>query len=151
MADGDLRSRLAAMLNEIDAGFEEMRTGGFRVEVNSTAVFVTVHDASSFETPADVFTDGPAEVVTITSPVLRSVPVTNDLLSWVATEGWRFLFGHVTLEETDGLGDLNFQHRLLATRLDAEELDAAVVAVVATADQLDDELQARFGGERFID
>lgn len=151
MADGDLRSRLAAMLTEIDNGFEAMPSGGFRVEVNSTAVFVTINDASSFETPADVFTDGPAEVVTITSPILRRVPLSDELVEWAATEGWKFLFGHVTFEHADGVADLNFQHRLLATRLDAEELDAAVVAVVATADQLDDQLQARFGGERFID
>ena len=88
MADGGLRSRLAAMLSEIDNGFEEMSSGGFRVEVNSTAVVVTVNDASSFDTPADVFTDGPAEVVTITSPILRAVPVSHELIEWAATEGW---------------------------------------------------------------
>lgn len=151
MAGEDLRLRLAAMLTEIDSGFEEMPSGGFRVEVNSTAVFVAINDASSFETPADVFTGGPAEVVTITSPLLRGVPLSNELIEWAATEGGRFLFGHVMLEHANGVADLNFQHRLLATRLDVEELDAAVVAVVATADQLDDQLQARFGGERFID
>lgn len=151
MPDGDLRSRLEAMLREIDAGFEGTNTGVFRVEVNSTAVFVTCEDAASFGTPAAVFTDGSAEVVTVTSPILRGVPMTDDLLRWVATQGWRFMFGHVTLEEIDGAANLNLQHRLLATRLDAEELDAAVVAVVAIADRLDDELQARFGGERFID
>lgn len=148
---GNLRSRVAAMLNEIDTGFEEMHGGGFRVDVNSTAVFVTVDSSSSFTSPAAVFPDGNAEVVTITSPLLRNVPVTPALNAWVAAEGWRFLFGHVTLECTGETGDLNFQHRLLATRLDAEELDAAVVAVVGTADRLDDELQSRFGGERFVD
>ena len=151
MTDGDLRPRLAAMLKDIDAGFEETPGGGFRVEVNSTAVFVTLHDASAFDTPAEVFADGPAEVVTITSPILRGVPIGPELYAWVATEGWKFLFGHVTLDVVDGRADLNFQHRLLATHLDAEELDSAVVAVVAIADQLDDELQSRFGGERFID
>lgn len=148
---GELHALVATMLSEIDAGFEEVHSGGYRVEVNSTAVFVTVDSATSFVSPAAVFPDGPAEVVTVTSPLLRNVPVTADLNAWVAAEGWRFLFGHVTLERNGEFCDLNFQHRLLATRLDAEELDAAVVAVVGTADRLDDELQSRFGGERFVD
>jgi len=40
-------------------------------------------------------------------------------------------------------------HSLLGDRLDADELVNAVEAVGAMANQLDDELQPRFGGRKF--
>ena len=44
---------------------------------------------------------------------------------------------------------LGFSQRLLGDYLDEEELTHTVVAIAGTADILDDELQAKFGGKRF--
>ena len=44
-----------------------------------------------------------------------------------------------------------FQHRLLGAHLEADDFEASVLAVVGTADQLVETLQARFGGLRYTD
>ncbi len=90
-------------------------------------------------------------LVTIASPVFRDVVVSPPLCEWVATQGWRYVFGHVTLDALLGTGRIDFQHRLLGEHLGADEFEQAVLAVVGTADQLVETLQARFGGLRYSD
>ena len=44
-----------------------------------------------------------------------------------------------------------FSHTLLGDYLDPEELRSAIGAVATTGNDLDDEVQDRFGGERWAD
>jgi hypothetical protein len=55
------------------------------------------------------------------------------------------------LNDDGRTGILGFEHAILGDHLDAPELHQAVAAVGFTADRLDDELQARFGGKRLAD
>jgi hypothetical protein len=58
--------------------------------------------------------------------------------------------GHLTLrDEADGTVTILFSHSLLGEFLNPAELRLTVVAVAHYADELDDDLAARFGGKVF--
>ena len=74
----------------------------------------------------------------------------------MATEGTTYDVGCVQLyevDEEDGsqTGFLQFAYTLLGDYLDEDELGTALWTVLFTADRLDDELQAQFGGRRWTD
>jgi hypothetical protein len=49
------------------------------------------------------------------------------------------------------LTNVAFEHNILGDNLDEPELVATVTALISTANNLDDELQKKFGGKRTID
>ena len=55
------------------------------------------------------------------------------------------------MSEKEGKFTLWLTHSLLGDYLDIEELKSAVATMANTADRLDDELKAKFGGERYDD
>lgn len=114
--------------------------GDFRFPVDSTIGFGRVLDWN-----------GEDFVFNVWAPVLHEVPITNELCHYVATEF--FVLGNLAIQEDDSqrTGRLDFQYRILANDIDQSELQAAISAVVGTADDLDDKLQRRFGGKRTAD
>ena len=139
-----LRDSLRTILFNLDSGVEDLPDGTMRIAYSNTAVFVDIE--------MQVLGDSIARtLVTIASPVLREVVLTAPLCEWIATNGWRYVFGHVTLDAFMGIGEIEFQHRLLGEHLEADEFEASVLAVVGTADKLVETLQARFGGLRYTD
>jgi hypothetical protein len=120
---------------------------GFMIREGSTAVQIRVHDFGKA-------TDGsPSSVVTIWAPVAREIKPTPELFRWACTEGQQRYFGRVSVYEEPG-GDachVALDHTLLGDFLDPDELVSGVVFVTLGADELDDQLQKRFGGKRFID
>ena len=92
-----------------------------------------------------------SNLVHLLSFVLWDVPITEELLTFIAEGGTRY-FGSLSLQRNeDGTGDLILTHTLLGDFLDSEELNIALASVFFGADFLDDELQGRFGGRRTID
>jgi hypothetical protein len=91
-------------------------------------------------------------IVCLAAPVLFKVPFTEELCRWVATDG-DYLFGRMKVHPDDSgsLCTVALEHAILGDHLDAEELVWAISAVGLTADGLDDELQALFGGQRSHD
>lgn len=85
--------------------------------------------------------------------ILNDVQESPEVFQWVATSGGDYWMGAVQFVRggTPAQGLLVFKYTLLGDFLDNEELANAVRAVANTADELDDELQKKFGGERFID
>ena len=139
-----LRESLRTILFNLDSGVEDLPDGTMRIAYNNTAVFVDIEMQALGDSVART-------LVTIVSPVLREVVITSPLCEWIATNGWRYVFGHVTLNAFMGIGEIEFQHRLLGAHLEADDFEASVLAVVGTADQLVETLQARFGGLRYTD
>ena len=112
---------------------------GFQVPFDSTAVNINVL-AQDTRTLVQMFV-----------PLLRQLPPSPELFEYVATEGQNYHFGHCRyIREIDN-GLLLFEHTLLGDYLDADELHSAVGALASTGNDLDDELQKRFGGKRFVD
>ncbi len=117
--------------------------GDFSFGMGSTRVFIRV-----LPHPNDQ-----ATVLSIFAPVLINVPRSAELYEFLAMNSDHMIFGHLTLAagESDDTGTLLVTHKLLGDYLDAEELMYAAVGVVGVADQIDEDLQAEFGGKRFAD
>jgi hypothetical protein len=115
----------------------------YGLEIGSTKVFVEV-----IEHP-----NGEATLVKLLAPILFKVPITPEVYKYVALHADDWYFGSLGLwpEESGDVGMLVMGHTLLGDYLDKDELMSAVWAVAGTADKLDDELKAQFGGLRYED
>ena len=130
-----------------------------RIQLQGTTMYVQFSDTST-QVSISVSDWGPGRdgeprsLVNLSSPILWAVPKTPELFEWVAREGGRYYFGHVMAADDvreSGRIFLSMNHTLLGDYIDEEELASALYAVLNTADQLDDELQKRFGGKRWTD
>ena len=142
----EVRSKVQNLLVE-GLGVEPIleKGGSFRIEFSdaSTAVYVVIESFGEDEVHT---------LVTAYSTLLREVVATPELFEWIATEGTEFRFGHAhAFKAEDGTYVVEFRYSILADYLDEEELKYAVLQTHFTADELDDELQQRFGGKRWID
>jgi hypothetical protein len=96
----------------------------------------------------------PRSLVRISAPLLRGVAPAAALYEYLAREAPRLWFGNIACwddEEEKGKLALTLGHTLLGDYLDEEELRSAMYGVLNSADELDDKLQARFGGKRWTD
>jgi hypothetical protein len=143
MSTLELRDKVQRYLLDMGLhGVEITRSGGFTFRKGSTRVFVDLDERGKDD---DRFT-----VVRVTAPFLQNVPATPEVFEWVAKSADDWLFGHLgMLENEDGTYIIVFSHRILGDYLDPQELYHAVAAIAVTADDMDDELAARFGGETF--
>jgi hypothetical protein len=114
----------------------------------STSAFISVRQFGNYE-------DGqPRTLVRVSAPVLSDVRPSAELYEWVAREGGSYFFGHVNVMDDasePGRLFLHMTHTLLGDYLDEDELAAALYGVLGAADELDDQLQQRFGGQRWIE
>jgi len=96
----------------------------------------------------------PRSLVRISSPILRGVKPAPALYEYIAREAPRLWFGNIAVwddEESPGMVSLTLGHTLLGDYLDEEELRSAMFGVLNSADELDDVLQKRFGGKRWVE
>lgn len=80
--------------------------------------------------------------------VVTGAEMTPDLMQFLlrANNGVRFgAFG------TDDEDDIFFEHAIVGSSCDKNELKASVLAVMFTADEYDDQITARWGGQRALD
>ena len=138
-AEDEVRERVQHYLTKhFRVGLE--RGGGFSIDHESTRGFISVRGKDD------------RVIVTVEAVVAFNVPESPQLLEHVAKESDSYLFGHLAIrEDRDEPGRYLavFTHALLGNYLDEDELINAVIAVVGTANQIDDELVAQFGGETF--
>lgn len=132
-----LKGKVQRMLTDEFGTIQVDKDGDFTLRHESARVFVRClgwHDKT---------------IVRVFSPFLHGIPASAELFKYAATESW--VFGHVSVNEDPGSGELelSYSHTLLGDYLDAEELKTAVLAVIFTANEIDDELQAKYGGQRF--
>jgi hypothetical protein len=90
-------------------------------------------------------------VVFITIPLLARLSSDPELFRHVALHADDWHFGHLSLTQNkdDNRLKLWLTHSLLGDYLDVEELKTALAAMGKIADGLDDELKAKFGGDRY--
>lgn len=139
MSVDDVKAKVQRILTEEFGTVSIDRDGDFSVTYGSAMAFITFADLEQFV------------VVEIAAYVLSDVPVTPELLRYAALEGGH-VFGHMSVLVDDGgdTGTLVFSHTLLGDFLDKDELLLALEWVAGTADDVDDELQAQFGGTVFL-
>lgn len=95
-----------------------------------------------------VFPWGRDAVVTVRAWVVFGPRITLELCQFLLRENSRLQFGAFGLA---GDHDVCFRYSLVGSTLDRDELGAAVQAVLGTADDFDDVIKARFGGQRALD
>ena len=138
-------------VDEVKAKIQRILTDRFgSVRIDSDGDFVIPNDSAvAF---VGVRPWGEEVVVHVTAFMLMDVPLSPELYEWVATEG-SYFFGHVRVKREEGAatGTLIFSHCLLGDFLDKEEMLNALDSVAILANDLDDKLQSRFGGRRFIE
>lgn len=116
---------------------------GFTLRQGSARAFIEI------EATDDSLAHAPA-FVRITVPLLQQVTETQELHRHIAFNAGSNRYGSLALRSDSEHGTcIYFMHTLLGNYLDDDELGYAVSEMLAAADDLDDELQQKFGGKRF--
>lgn len=87
-------------------------------------------------------------VINIRSTVVSGAKLDNALQTFLLRENAMPRFGAFSLSEAD---DILFEHTIVGSTCDPEELEASVLAVLQTADDYDDKIVSRWGGQRALD
>lgn len=80
--------------------------------------------------------------------VVTGAETTPELMRHLLTENFDLRFGAFGMDAT---GDIVLQHTIAGATCDKEDLKASAMAIVQYADKVDDEIVARFGGQRALD
>jgi hypothetical protein len=80
--------------------------------------------------------------------VVTGAELTPDLMHYLLRENDDMRFGAFGVDKDN---DIFFEHTIVGSTCDKNELKASVIAVVRTADIYDDQIIARWGGQRAID
>jgi len=86
--------------------------------------------------------------VNVRAWVVMGADMTPELMHYLLRQNDDFRFGAFGLDKEN---DIFFEHTIVGSTLDKEELKASVLAVVGTADRYDDEIQRKWGGRRAMD
>ena len=128
-----LRTSVRTFLDAVPGGFEVDMDGDFAISRGSARIYVR-----PIEREGHTF-------VLIWSPTNVGVPIDGKLTHFLATENAALPFGKLGLNEE--ASTVHVHHTLLGDFLNREELEVAVNAVAETADQYDDLIKRRFGGQ----
>ena len=122
----------------------EYASDGFTLRKGSARGFIEVYSA------AQNGHSEPPTFVRITVPLLQQVPETPELHRHIAFSAGDHRYGTLALVSDHEHGTcVFFNHTLLGDFLDDDELGHALGGMLEDADDLDDELQRKFGGVRF--
>jgi len=86
--------------------------------------------------------------ITTRSYVVTGAELTQELLLFLLQENDKMRFGAFGVDKDL---DIFFEHTIVGSTCDLDELKASVLAVVYTADQYDDQITSRWGGQRASD
>lgn len=140
----EVTSLVHGILSDHFQNVEAYGGSGFTLRQGSARAFVEVYSAVSDELP-----DEPV-FVRITVPLLHGVSETPELHRYIAFAADDYRFGTLALRLDDQRGTcIFFCHTLLGDFLDDDELGLALSSMLGNADDLDDQLQNKFGGVRF--
>ena len=80
--------------------------------------------------------------------VVSGAEMTTELMRYLLTQNADLRFGAFGV---DGDGDILLHHSIACAACDKDDLKASAMGIVHYADRVDDEIIARFGGQRAID
>lgn len=139
----EIKDKVQRYLLDMGLHGVEVLPDGYTFRYGSTRLFIRLEERGEGE---DAFTP-----IVLTAPMVSDIKPSPELFEYVARNTDSKLFGHLGLHEDKdrGVMQIVFSHTLLGDFLDPKELEHAVGAVASTANQLDDELAAKFGGSVF--
>ena len=126
---------------------------GYTVPYESTMCWVEFFEVTDPESRAfRQEMDLPTIIITFWAVVATDVPASDAMFKWVATKGHVYDYGAVkALQRDDGLYNVLLQYTLAGESVDPMEAKNALLSVCTTADEIDEEFVATFGGRRFAD
>lgn len=133
------------LLRETEIGLDQR--GRLTVDRGSTRVFVEFVPQP----------DKKLVYVTLTAPIAFYVPMSPALFEHLARNADKWFFGHLSMnpyaEDSEHAGQtyVYFTDTVIADYADPEELAIRTFAVVNTANSLDEDFVAQFGGTRYQD
>jgi hypothetical protein len=80
--------------------------------------------------------------------VVTGIELTPELMKYLLSENNDMRFGAFGLDQD---GDIFFDYTIVGSSADKNELKAAVIGVISTADDYDDQIVAKWGGQRALD
>ncbi len=95
-----------------------------------------------------VFAWGDETMITTRAYVVTGAELTPKLARYLLYQNGGMHFGGFGVDDDD---DIFFQHSIVGSTCDRKELEASVVAVLRTADEYDDRIVERWGGQRALD
>ena len=150
-----VKDKVMRFAKELFSQVELGDDGGLIIPWNSTRVFVNVFEREIDAEDEKSWNEHQLSrtVINVWAPVIFDVKPSNELYKWVATEGAEYFFGHCKVMNFGDKGKVQvlFEIYIPGDTLDPGELKQALIAVAFTADNLDDELKAKFGGMRIED
>jgi len=109
----------------------------FRVSVGSASTQVAVYPWGEDDA-----------TITARSYVVTGAEILPDLMHYLLRENSAMRFGAFGLDDED---DVFFEHTIVGSTCDKEEIRSSVLAVIYTADEYDDVVMQKWGGERAVD
>ncbi|MFQ5642414.1 MAG: YbjN domain-containing protein [Thiogranum sp.] len=125
---------LTEMLNNVQIDSE----GDYNFRHGSSHIFIRVAQFNDDHT-----------IVRVWAPTNMEVPPSPELYKYIATEGNKYVFGRLAVQEQENGLAVIFSETLLGEFLDPDELKMAITVVASTADDIDNEIQDKFGGRTF--
>lgn len=95
-----------------------------------------------------VFPWGDDAMITTRAYVVTGAELKPELLGYLLHENAGMHFGGFGIDDE---GDIIFEHSIVGSTCDRKELEASVVAVLKMADDYDDLIVERWGGQRALD
>jgi hypothetical protein len=139
---GDVAAARAKVQQYLTQNFSNVNVdadGNYSLRNGSSRIFVRIQTQDHLDWTA----------VTMEIPLLNKVKETTAVFEHIALHADDYIFGHLSATRGDDGLILWFSHSLLGDYLDEAELCRAVGGMLSIADDLDDGLQAEFGGDRF--
>jgi hypothetical protein len=87
-------------------------------------------------------------IITTRSYVVSGAELTPELMRFLLYENGGMHFGAFGV---DAEGDVIFEHSIVGSTCDRKELESSVIAVIRAADDYDDKIVERWGGQRALD
>jgi hypothetical protein len=121
--------------------------GEFSMAREDAPVFGLIVGSALAQTAVYPWGDDDATICT-RAYVVTGAEITPELMDYLLKANANMRFGAFGL---DNENDIMFEHTVVGSRADKEEIKASILAVVMTADKYDDEIIARWGGQRALD
>ena len=136
---GPLRARIENYLRQKGIAYEVLPDGRYALRQGSTKVFIVPMQWTGGQTLVKLF-----------APVSMAITqISPELTRFLAEKNGELLFGKFSLDSKNKA--IWYEHVLLGTSLDADELFSAVVAIALTADQYDEQVRALSGGKSLFE
>ncbi|MEE2746269.1 MAG: hypothetical protein VX617_05250 [Pseudomonadota bacterium] len=144
--------KVVEYLDSLNWSYEVAAVDMILLSEGSAMIMVTIETCQS--------RTGNIDLVSIRSPILRDVKQSEELFKTISEVNSSLPFGALVLEEHEGRNSifgsnktslLFLKHALLAQTLDEEEIEFGVGTIAILADELDDQLQDKFGGKKAIE